>query len=122
MSSHTSWFVKSYAHLSLMVRPAWIVHAVADGCLVLPAQPAAPVSAWGLGVLQAETGEDGQTCSASVLDDLTYLVGALLAGDLHHPHDAPVNVALPDFLGLPDDSTDLAVVKIHVAVSESKDE
>ena len=106
----------------LMLGPTRVVDAVADGGLVPPSEPAASVGAGRLSVLQAEAGEYGQARSPSVLDDLSDLVGALLAGYLHHPHDAPVDVAFPDLFGLPDDAPDLAVVEVDVAVSESEHE
>ena len=103
-----------------MIGPAGVVYAVAHRLLVVPSQPAAPLGAWGLCVLEAQAREHGDASSPALADHLSHLVGALLAGDLHHAHDPPVDIVLPDLLRLPYDPPNLAVVEVDVSIPQAQ--
>ena len=67
-------------------------------------------------------GKDRQALLASPADHLPQLVRPQLPGVPHHTHDSPVDDVFPGLLLLSHDASDLAVVEIHVAVTQPQDQ
>ena len=86
----------------------------------MPLEEAAPVGAGTVAALELEAGEYLQAHFLAARDDLPHLIGAKTPRVLDHPHDAPVDVAVPNILHLPDDAPYPAVVKIDVPIAQAK--
>ena len=71
-------------------------------------------------ILKLEAGKNFEPRLATALDHRPQLIGSQIIGRLHHPHNPPVDITLPDLLALPHDPADLALVKVDVSVPQTE--